>query len=123
MLLVTFNEENFFISSFYIRDATPKILEGVILTPALSKRGKTLAEFSLQSVCHVARKLTQSYDFTLLLTWNSIVFSFVALLRNKDKLTISYSLGSSSQKRCSYSSQVIIVNRQPSTIAAVVGTS
>ena len=123
MLLVTFNEENFFISSFYIRDATPKILEGVIFTPALSKRGKTLAEFSLQIVCHVARKLTQSYDFTLLLTWNSIVFSFVALLRNKDKLTISYSLGSSSQKRCSYSSQVIIVNRQPSTIAAVAGTS
>ena len=75
-----------------------KVLEGVILTPALSKRGKTLAKFSLQSVCHVARKLTQSYDFTLLLTWNSLVFSFVALLRNKDKLTISYSLGSGSRK-------------------------
>ena len=75
-----------------------KLLEGVILTPALSKRGKTLAEFSLQIVCHVARKLTQSYDFTLLLTWNSLVFSFVALLRNKDKLTISYSLGSGSRK-------------------------
>ena len=72
-----------------------EVLEGVILTPALSKRGKTLAEFLLQSVCHVAGKLTQSYDFTLPSTWNFIVFSFVALLRNKDKLTISYSLGSS----------------------------
>ena len=100
-----------------------EVLEGVILIPALSKRGKTLAEFSLQSVYHVAGKLTERYDFTLVFTWNSIVFSFVALLRNKDKLTISYSLGSSSQKRCSYLAQIIIVNRQPNTIAAVAGTS
>ena len=57
-----------------------EVLEGVILTPALSKRGKTLAKFSLQSVCHVAGKLTQSYDFTLLLTWNSIVFFFCCII-------------------------------------------
>ena len=100
-----------------------EVLEGVILTPALSERGKTLYEFSLQSVCHVAGKLTQSSNFTLLFTWIFIVFSFVALLRNKDKQTITYSLGSSSQKRCSYLAQVTIANRQSNTIAAVAGTS
>ena len=100
-----------------------EVLEGVILTLALSKREKTLAEFSLQSVCYVAGKLTQRYDFILLFTWHFIVLCFVALLRNKDKLTTGYSLGSRSQKRCSWLGQVIIVNRPLNTIAAVPETS
>ena len=86
--------------------------------------GKTLVEHSLLSVCHIAGKFTQSYDFTLPSTCNSIVFSFVALLRNKDELTIglSYSLGSSTQKRFDWLEQVAIVNRPANTAAAVAKT-
>ena len=60
-----------------------EVLEGIIMTPALPKRGRMLAEFSLQSVCYVAGNLTQSYDFTLSFTWNSIVFSYVAFYATK----------------------------------------